>query len=378
MEYLSVVEAAKAWGVSERTARNYCATGKVPGAFLTGKTWNIPETAERPGRRGKGAGVRSAGGVSADSGPAGTDLIGDGSEADNLTSSSSDLPKSLLEALRAEKARGIRGGIYHKVQVELTYNSNHMEGSRLTHDQTRFIFETNTIVAGGDLVAGGGLGAGEELGAGGFAGAGTGPGVVPNAGVLNVDDIVETANHFRCVDMVIDAACQPLSEALVKRLHLTLKNGTSDSRKGWFAVGEYKRLPNEVGGMETVAPEQVGARLRELIATYERGCEHGGRRTKTLSDLLDFHVAFERIHPFQDGNGRVGRLILFKESLRNDIVPFIIDENLKLFYYRGLHEWRSERGYLTDTCLTAQDAFKRWLDYFRIPYRNDEEDAGPR
>ena len=369
MEYLSVAEAAKAWGVSERTARNYCATGKVPGAFLTGKTWNIPETAERPGRRGKGAGyspaaIDPADGGLANDGPAADDLV-NGRESD-----APDLPKPLLEALRAEKAHGIRGGIYHKVQVELTYNSNHMEGSRLTHDQTRLIFETNTVAAG--------EGPGAGIGAGTVTGACPGSGAGMGAGTLDVDDIVETANHFRCVDMVIDAACQPLSEALVKRLHLTLKNGTSDSRKGWFAVGEYKRLPNEVGGMETVAPEQVGARLRELIATYERGCEHGGRRTKTLSDLLDFHVAFERIHPFQDGNGRVGRLILFKECLRNDIVPFIIDENLKLFYYRGLHEWRSERGYLTDTCLTAQDAFKRWLDYFRIPYRNDEEDAGPR
>ncbi len=340
MEYLSVAEAAKAWGVSERTARNYCATGKVPGAFLTGKTWNVPEAAPRPGRRGKGAG-----GICA----------GDGSAAGSPASGvSSDLPKSLLEALRAEKAGDVRGGIYHKVQIELTYNSNHMEGSRLTHDQTRFIFETNTIAADE------GLGAGSD------------------ADILNVDDIVETANHFRCVDMVIDAAHQPLSEALFKRLHLTLKNGTSDSRKGWFAVGEYKRLPNEVGGRETVAPEQVGARLRELIAAYERGCERGNRQPKNLSDLLEFHVAFECIHPFQDGNGRVGRLILFKECLRNDIVPFIIDDNLKLFYYRGLHEWRTARGYLTDTCLTAQDTFKRWLDYFRIPYRNDEEEDSVR
>lgn len=294
MKYVSVAQIAKKWGVSERTVRNYCAEGKIPEAFLTGKTWNIPEDAQRPDRINK----------------------------------KSDEPKTLPDVLRTEKTSGTKGGIYHKVQIELTYNSNHMEGSRLTHDQTRYIYETNTI--------------GVE------------------AGTVNVDDIVETANHFRCIDMVIDSAGQMLSEPFIKTLHRTLKNGTSDSRKEWFAVGEYKKIPNEVGGRDTTAPEEVPTEMKQLLASYNR------KPDKTLEDLIAFHVAFESIHPFQDGNGRVGRLILFKECLKNDIVPFIIDEDLKLFYYRGLHEWNTERGYLIDTCLSAQDKFKKYLDYFRI------------
>ena len=294
MKYVSVARIAKKWGVSERTVRNYCAEGKIPEAFLTGKTWNIPEDAQRPDRINK----------------------------------KSDELKTLPDVLRTEKASGTKGGIYHKVQIELTYNSNHMEGSRLTHDQTRYIYETNTI--------------GVE------------------AGTVNVDDIVETANHFRCIDMVIDSAGQMLSEPFIKTLHRTLKNGTSDSRKDWFAVGEYKKIPNEVGGRDTTAPEEVPTEMKQLLASYNR------KPDKTLEDLIAFHVAFESIHPFQDGNGRVGRLILFKECLKNDIVPFIIDEDLKLFYYRGLHEWNTERGYLIDICLSAQDKFKKYLDYFRI------------
>ncbi len=294
MKYVSVARIAKKWGVSERTVRNYCAEGKIPEAFLTGKTWNIPEDAQRPDRINK----------------------------------KSDEPKTLPDVLRTEKASGTKGGIYHKVQIELTYNSNHMEGSRLTHDQTRYIYETNTI--------------GVE------------------AGTVNVDDIVETANHFRCIDMVIDSAGQMLSEPFIKTLHRTLKNGTSDSRKDWFAVGEYKKIPNEVGGRDTTAPEEVPTEMKQLLASYNR------KPDKTLEDLIAFHVAFESIHPFQDGNGRVGRLILFKECLKNDIVPFIIDEDLKLFYYRGLHEWNTERGYLIDICLSAQNKFKKYLDYFRI------------
>lgn len=297
MKYVSVAQIAKKWGVSERTVRNYCAEGKIPEAFLTGKTWNIPEDAQRPDRINK----------------------------------KSDEPETLLDVLRIEKASGIKGGIYHKVQIELTYNSNHMEGSRLTHDQTRYIYETNTI--------------GVE------------------AGTVNVDDIVETANHFRCIDLVIDSAGQMLSEPFIKTLHRTLKNGTSDSRKVWFAVGDYKKNPNEVGGRDTTAPEDVPTEMKQLLASYNR------KPAKTLEDLIAFHAAFESIHPFQDGNGRVGRLILFKECLKNDIVPFIIDEDLKLFYYRGLHEWNTERGYLIDTCLSAQDKFKKYLDYFRIPYQ---------
>ena len=239
--------------------------------------------------------------------------------------------RTLLNALREEKAGQIKGGIYHKVQVELTYNSNHIEGSRLTHDQTRYIYETNTI--------------GMEN------------------GVLNVDDIVETANHFQCIDLIIDHAEQPLTEDFIKLLHRTLKTGTSDSRKDWFAVGEYKKLPNEVGGRSTTPPEQVAEKCGALLKRYAQ------KDRPTLKDLIDFHYQFECIHPFQDGNGRVGRLILFKECLRYDIVPFIIDEELKLFYYRGLHEWKTEPGYLMDTCLAAQDKFKAYLDYFRISYR---------
>ena len=294
MKYLSVAECAKKWNISERSVRNYCAQGKIEGAFLTGKTWNIPENTEKPRRsNGKRA------------------------------------PRTLLDVLIAEKDSKLSGGIYHKVQVDLTYNSNHIEGSRLTHDQTRYIFETNTI------------------------------GQVQS---IKVDDVVETANHFRCIDIIIENAKKTLSEALIKELHRTLKNGTTDSRKNWFAVGEYKRLPNQVGGNETTQPENVASEMKALLASYN------ATKTKTLDEILEFHHAFESIHPFQDGNGRVGRLILFKECLRNNIVPFIIDEELKFFYYRGLSEWNNERGYLRDTCLMAQDKFKLCLDYFKIEY----------
>ena len=296
MRYLSVAETAKKWNLSQRSVRNYCARGRVAGAFLTGKTWNIPEDAKKPERSNK----------------------------------RKEQPNTLLDILQEEKASKYAGGIYHKTQIDLTYNSNHMEGSRLTHDQTRYIFETNTI------------------------------GIEHQ--VLNVDDVIETANHFRCIDMIIDQAKTPLSEKLIKELHLLLKSGTSDSRKDWFAVGNYKKLPNEVGGMSTVSPEEVAYQMKTLLADYS------SQEKKTLEDLLEFHVKFERIHPFQDGNGRVGRLILFKECLRYHIVPFIIEDQLKLFYYRGLKEWNRERGYLTDTCLAAQDRYKAYLDYFRIPY----------
>lgn len=296
MGYLSVAEIAKKWRLSERTVRNYCAQGRVSGAFLTGKTWNIPEDAQKPSR------VRAQAAA----------------------------PTTLLSVLQREKQSRLPGGIYHRVQIDLTYNSNHIEGSRLSREQTRFIFETNTI------------------------------GIEKQA--VNVDDVVETANHFRCIDMVIDDANRALSQAMIKRLHEILKSGTSDSRQDWFAVGEYKKLPNEVGGQETVAPEDVENRMRALLNAYN------AKTRKTLRDLLDFHVQFESIHPFQDGNGRVGRLILFKECLKNDIVPFIITDDLKMFYDRGIREWKTEPGYLTDTCLTAQDHFKALTDYFRIPY----------
>ena len=296
MRYFSVAEMAKKWDVSERSVRNYCAHGRVPGAFITGKTWNIPADSKRPERSNKIA----------------------------------DKPETLLDRLRDEKNNGVKGGIYHKLQIELTYNSNHIEGSRLTHDQTRYIFETNTI------------GIEKE--------------------VLNVDDVIETANHFRCIDMIIDYAKATLTENFIKKLHLVLKNGTSDSRKDWFVVGNYKKLPNEVGGMETALPEEVADRMKKLLSEYNN------QEEKTLEDILNFHVKFECIHPFQDGNGRVGRLIMFKECLKYNIVPFIIEDNLKMFYYRGLKEWNNEKGYLTDTCLTAQDRYKAYLDYFRIAY----------
>ena len=297
MKYLLVSEAAKRWNISERSVRNYCAHGRIPNALLKGKTWYLPENAEKPERVNK----------------------------------HSALPRTLLEVLQAEKASRLSGGIYHKVQIDFTYNSNHMEGSRLTHDQTRYIFETNTI------------------------------GV--HETTLNVDDIVETANHFRCIDLIIDRAGSIINEALIKQLHAMLKNGTSDSRKDWFVVGDYKKLPNEVGGKVTALPKEVPAKMKELVAAYN------AKKERTFDELLDFHYRFECLHPFQDGNGRIGRLLLFKECLRYNIVPFIIDEELKMFYYRGLKEWQNERGFLRDTCLAAQDKFKTYLDYFQISYK---------
>ena len=296
MQYLSVSEIAKKWSISKRSVRNYCANGRIKGAYQASKTWYIPENASKPERSNK-------------------------KKANLFT---------LLDILQEEKKRKYSGGIYHKTQIELTYNSNHMEGSRLTHDQTRYIFETNTIGIENEII--------------------------------NVDDVIETANHFRCIDIIIDQAKAPLSEKLIKELHLTLKNGTSDSRKEWFSVGDYKKLPNEVGGIETTAPEEVPVKIRKLLAEYN------SKRNKTIDDIINFHVNFERIHPFQDGNGRVGRLIMFKECLKYNIVPFIIEDNLKLYYYRGLKEWTTQKGYLIDTCLTAQNKYKTYLDYFRIPY----------
>lgn len=301
MKYISVAEAAKRWGISERSVRNYCANGRIPDAFLTGKTWNVPETAVKPERANK----------------------------------HKDEHHDLLSVLKAEKKAKLHGGIYHKIQIDLTYNSNHIEGSRLTHDQTRYIFETNTI------------------------------GIAES---VKVDDIVETANHFKCIDMIIDSATYALSESFIKQLHMVLKNGTTDSRLDWFAVGDYKKVPNEVSGKDTTAPENVAKEMKALIADYNNSKE------KSFDDLLDFHYRFESIHPFQDGNGRVGRLILFKECLRNGIVPFIISDDLKMSYYRGLKNWKDERGYLRDTCLTAQDRFKVVLDYFKIPYKDESVD----
>lgn len=293
MGFLTASEIAKKWNISERSVRNYCQQGRVKGAELKGKTWIIPEDAEKPERVER--------------------------------KEFSDNP--LLNRLKEEKDMRLKGGIYHKTQIALTYNSNHIEGSTLTEDQTRMIFETNTL--------------GETNG-------------------VKVDDIVETNNHFKCVDMVIDNAKKPLTEKFIKELHYTLKSGTSDSRKDWFNVGEYKSRPNEVGGNETCPPEKVAEEIKKLLNNYN------SKQTKTINDIIEFHKEFETIHPFQDGNGRVGRLIMFKECLANNIIPFIIEDGFKLYYYRGLKEWDKERGYLTDTCLAAQDKYKKWLEYFKV------------
>lgn len=295
MKYISVSEFSRKYGISERTARNYCSVGKIEGAYIVGKTWNIPEDAGLPSRKSKAKKV-----------------------------------SPLLSALREQQKMQLKGGIYHRTQIDLTYNSNHIEGSCLTHDQTRYIFETHTIGFDGESV--------------------------------RIDDIIETVNHFRCIDLIIEQAQRQLTESLIKELHLILKTGTSDSRKEWFAVGEYKRLPNEVGGNATSDPENVHRDIKALLKEYN------SKKHKTFEDILEFHQRFEAIHPFQDGNGRVGRLIMFKECLANGFVPFIITDDLKLFYYRGLQEWSHVREYLLDTCLTAQDNYKSLLDYFKIKY----------
>lgn len=295
MCFVSVREFAAARGIAESAVRRLCARGAIDGARREGRAWRLPACATVPGLR-----------------PV------------------ADTP--LLRALREQREARMRGGIYHRTQIELTFNSNHMEGSRLSKEQTRYIFETNTIGASGEAV--------------------------------RVDDVVETVNHFACVDYVIDHAAAPLTEKLVKHLHAVLKRGTTDAAKPWFVVGGYKRLPNEVGGEATTAPARVGAELRALLRDYN------AKEDVTLADILDFHHRFETIHPFQDGNGRVGRLLMFKECLACGIVPFVIDESLKMFYYRGLREWPRQRGYLTDTCLAAQDNYKALLDYFKIGYRS--------
>lgn len=299
MKYCLVAQIATKWKLSERTVRNYCAKGKIVGALFYGKTWNIPETAPKPLRKKRRRKIIN----------------------------------NLLAILRKEKECKLFGSIYHRLQIDMTYNSNHIEGSLLTYEQTRYIFETNTI------------------------------GISENA--VNIDDIIETTNHFRCIDMIIDKADKKLTESFIKNLHKNLKIGTSDSQKDWFIIGEYKKLPNEVGGKRTVEPARVSEKIKELLDSYNATTK------KNLEEIMDFHVVFETIHPFQDGNGRVGRLIMLKECLRNDIVPFIIGDDLKMFYYRGLHEWEQEKGFLKDTCLTAQDRFKKLLDYFQIEYKDE-------
>ena len=297
MDYKSIKEMSMLWEVSERTIREYCSNNKVPGAMMVGKTWLIPADAERPNRK--------------------TRL---------------DKKVTLLDILQREKESKIKGGIYHKIQIDLTYNSNHIEGSKLTHDQTRYIYETNTV--GLSDIA------------------------------INVDDIIEANNHFRCIDYIIDNATSKITESSIKKLHLILKNGTKDSQFDWFNVGDYKQLPNEVGGKSTTAPNEVKTSIQKLLEEYYQ------KAKITFNDILDFHHKFECIHPFQDGNGRVGRLLMFKECLKHNITPFIITEDLKMFYYRGLNEWKNEQGYLLDTCGLAQDRFKQILDYFMIKYED--------
>ena len=294
MDSISVKEFAQLHQISERTVRNWCSVGKISGAYLVGKTWSIPEDAAIPKRSRKGKSVASP----------------------------------LLAILKEQKDSRLKGSIYHQTQIDLTFSSNHMEGSRLSHEQTRYIFETNTI------------------------------GITDDA--VNVDDIVETVNHFRCIDHIIDTCEEPLTENYIKRLHLILKTGTSDSRKDWFVTGDYKRLPNVIGGNYTCPPEEVHRVMRKLLKEYN------ALDRKSFDDILDFHQKLESIHPFQDGNGRVGRLIMFRECLRNGHVPFIITEDLRMFYYRGLKEWNHERGYLRDTCLTAQDNYNALLEKLGI------------
>lgn len=296
MKYITINEISKKWGVSERSARNYCASGRVVGAYLEGKTWMIPIDAVKPARQ-----IRHAIKI-----------------------------RNLLDTLKDEKDSSLKGGIYHKLQVEMTYNSNHMEGSKLTHDQTRFIYETKTI------------------------------GV--QDGAVSVDDVMETINHFRCIDLAIDFAKRKLSETFIKQLHRILKTNTEDSKKTWFMIGDYKLYENIAGDRETVHPDKVKDEMKKLLSNYLKKDKH------TFEEIVEFHVDFERIHPFQDGNGRVGRLIAFKECLKNGIVPFIILDSKKDFYYRGLKNWNSDRAWLMDTCLDGQDTVKAYLDYFKIRY----------
>ena len=297
MKYITVKEYSEKWNISERTARNYCSSKKIIDAYQDGGCWLIPEDAVLPRRINE-------------------------NKNNNY----------LLKALRFEKKNGIKGRIYHRLQIDLTYNSNHIEGSKLSHDETRYIFETRTI------------------------------GIEDKNKIYKIDDIVETINHFECIDRVIDFCNYSLSENFIKELHKILKTGTSESRKSYFAIGDYKKLENEVGDIQTTPPNLVKLEINKLIDNYNKKEKHN------FDEILDFHVKFERIHPFQDGNGRIGRLIIFKECLKNNIVPFLITEDLKLFYYRGLSKWNEEKGYLRDTCLFGQDIVKKYLDYFRIKY----------
>ncbi len=237
---------------------------------------------------------------------------------------------TLLETLQEEKSSNLKGGIYHKTQIKLTYNTNRIEGSKLSEEQTRYIYETNTFITeNGENTA-------------------------------NIDDIIETVNHFHCFDYMLKIADEPLSEIHIKEFHKLLKLNTSDAKKEWFKIGAYKLMPNVVGGIETSKPNEVEKNIYKLLKNYN------GKNNIEIYDIIDFHYKFEAIHPFQDGNGRVGRLILFKECLKNNIIPFIIEDEFKFFYYRGLTEYPKLKDYLTDTCLSAQDNYMELMKYFEI------------
>lgn len=296
MKYLTSKEISKNWKISDRSVRNYCQQGRVPGSFLDGKIWMIPEEASKPIRQ-----IRH--------------IVKE---------------RTLLDVLLDEKSNHLKGGIYHRLQIEMTYNSNHIEGSKLSHDQIKHIFETKTI------------------------------GIVD--GTINVDDIIETVNHFACIDLVIDLAKTKLNESIIKQLHFVLKSGTFDSMKPWFKVGDYKIIENEVGGMATTLASKVKEEVKKLLAWYN------SLDKITIESIIEFHKRFEAIHPFQDGNGRVGRLIMLKECLKYNFVPILITDEYKQFYYRGLREWDNEKGYLLETCFFGQDIMKKYLDYFKIKY----------
>lgn len=302
MNGMTTREAAEKWGLTERSVQIHCRKGNVPGAALHGKSWLIPSDAEKPARKPRAKGR----------------------------------PRSVLDALRAEKRGRVSGGLYHRLQIDFAFNSNHIEGSRLTHEQTRWIFETQTV---GSLS--------------------------PD---MPIDDVIETANHFRCLDYVIESANAALSERYMKTLHSLLKGGTGDSRKEWFFVGDYKRLDNMVGDMDTCPAADVPGEMARLVSEY-------AATEKSLEDILEFHVRFERIHPFQDGNGRVGRLIMLKECLKYGHIPFVIGESLRQFYYKGLDEWRrGSRARIKDVCGTGQEVFNAAL--VKFGYVNLANDSG--
>lgn len=295
MKYKNTKEMSLIWNISERSVRDYCNKGKIPGAILDGKTWKIPENAEKPKRQ--------------------------------IRHSFKD--KTLLEILKDEKETKRSGGIYHELQIEMTYNSNHIEGSKLTHDETRYIFETKTI---------------------------------NSKETRKVDDIIETINHFKCIDLVIDLANYKLSESMIKQFHFMLKNNTTDSMDPTFKVGDYKLKENVVGGMATTLPKEVKIKMKQLLDNYN------SKKDITINDIIEFHHDFEAIHPFQDGNGRVGRLIMLKECLKHNFIPILITDEIKMFYYRGLKNWPSEHGWLIDTCLSGQDKMESILKMFNIKH----------